>query len=163
MKSILAYSAFALGMLAFTFAGCGSKEGGSDAGDSATPASTSGDAGDHDDHDGHDHGEKGHDHDGHDHGKEGHDHDDHDGHDHGKDGGQADAAKKIEANLAKLSPEDATLAKAQKICPVTGDPLGKMGVPQKVDVNGKPVLICCKGCKGRLLKDPEKYLAKLKN
>ena len=36
-----------------------------------------------------------------------------------------------------------------------------MGTPIKVDVNGQPVFICCAGCRTSLLKDPEKYLAKL--
>jgi Cu(I)/Ag(I) efflux system membrane fusion protein len=34
-------------------------------------------------------------------------------------------------------------------------------VPIKVDVNGQPVFICCEGCRGRLLADPEKYLGNL--
>ena len=49
----------------------------------------------------------------------------------------------------------------QKICPVGGGALGSMGTPVKVDVNGKPVFICCEGCEEPLLADPEKHLAKL--
>lgn len=159
MKRFIAYSALTLGIATFALTGCNnSKKSDTPDSSSTTPASTDGGHDNHDghDHDGHDHGKDGHE--GHDHGKEGHD--EHAGHDHGKEG-HADASK-IEANLAKLSAEDAALAKKQKICPVTGEALGEMGVPQKVDVNGKTVFICCKGCKSRLLKDPEKYLAKLK-
>lgn len=69
----------------------------------------------------------------------------------------------IEANLAKLSVEDRTLAEKQKICPVSGSRLGSasMGVPEKLDVKGHDVFICCEHCEEPLLKDPDKYLAKL--
>ena len=65
------------------------------------------------------------------------------------------------AALNELSPEDRRLAERQRICPVTKMPLGSMGAPPKVDVNGKPVFLCCMGCKGPLLEDPEKHLANL--
>ena len=65
------------------------------------------------------------------------------------------------AALSKLSPEDRALAESQRICPVTKMPLGSMGAPPKVDVNGRAVFICCKGCEARLLKDPDTYLANL--
>jgi Cu(I)/Ag(I) efflux system membrane fusion protein len=62
---------------------------------------------------------------------------------------------------ADLSPADRALAEKQRFCPVTDAPLGSMGVPRKVDVNGTPVFICCEGCRKRLLEEPERYLAKL--
>ncbi|MAR12669.1 MAG: metal transporter [Blastopirellula sp.] len=65
------------------------------------------------------------------------------------------------AALSKLSSEDRALAESQRICPVTKSPLGSMGSPPKVAVNGRAVFICCKGCEARLLKDPETYLANL--
>jgi Cu(I)/Ag(I) efflux system membrane fusion protein len=68
---------------------------------------------------------------------------------------------KIEAALAKLPEEDPPLARKQRICPVTEAPLGSMGVPPKVDVEGRTVFICCEGCRQPLLDDPEKYLAVL--
>jgi Cu(I)/Ag(I) efflux system membrane fusion protein len=40
-------------------------------------------------------------------------------------------------------------------------PLGSMGVPIKVDVDGRPVFICCEGCRDELLAEPSKYIAKL--
>jgi membrane fusion protein, copper/silver efflux system len=67
----------------------------------------------------------------------------------------------VAATLAKLSPEDRAAAERQKICPVSGEPLGSMGVPPKVMVNGRDVFICCEGCDAMLQEDPEKYLAKL--
>ena len=67
----------------------------------------------------------------------------------------------IAAALAKLSPEDRALAKKQRACPVTDLPLGSMGAPVKVNVHGRPIFICCKGCESRLLSKPDEYLAKL--
>lgn len=52
-------------------------------------------------------------------------------------------------------------ADAQKVCPVTGKPLGSMGVPVEVAVAGRTVLVCCAGCEGPLTKSPGKYLARL--
>jgi len=51
--------------------------------------------------------------------------------------------------LAKLSPEDRALAEKQKTCPVSGEPLGSMGVPYKLTVQGRDVLLCCPGCEDR--------------
>lgn len=74
--------------------------------------------------------------------------------------GKDDAAK-IKASFASLSPEDRELAMKQKTCPVSGDPLGLMGTPIKVDVEGHTVFICCPSCKDPLLEKPDEYLAKL--
>ena len=63
--------------------------------------------------------------------------------------------------LAELSPEDRALAESQKVCPVSGEPLGAMGAPVKLDVKGHPVFICCEGCKDKILSKPDEYLAKL--
>lgn len=62
----------------------------------------------------------------------------------------------------KLSAEDAKLAAAQKICPVTGANLNSMGGPVPVEVAGRKVFICCAGCETALKTDPEKHLAKLR-
>jgi len=82
--------------------------------------------------------------------------------------GGADAADEegmtaeVRAALAKLSAEDREVAVRQKTCPVADMPLGSMGPPIKVDVEGTPVFICCEGCRGKLLAEPAKYLAKLR-
>lgn len=68
---------------------------------------------------------------------------------------------KIEVALAQLSDADCALAKRQRVCPVTLLPLGSMGVPPKVEVNGQTVFLCCEGCREALLEEPAKYLAKL--
>ena len=68
---------------------------------------------------------------------------------------------KIKASLALLPTEDRALAEKQKICPVSGEPLGAMGAPKKISVAGHDVFICCKGCEEDLTSEPDKYLAKL--
>jgi len=61
--------------------------------------------------------------------------------------------------LASLSDEDRALAKSQKFCAVMEDSLlGSMGKPIKIDVNGQPVFLCCKGCKTRAMNNPEATL-----
>lgn len=74
-----------------------------------------------------------------------------------------DLPEKQREALSKLSAEDRTLALEQKICPVTGEPLGSMGKPIKVTVqNDKTVFVCCSGCVDAVEGEPEKYLEKLK-
>ena len=69
----------------------------------------------------------------------------------------------IEKALAQLSPKDRQLAEKQKICPVSGEPLGSMGPPLKVHVEGRDVLVCCAGCDDAVKENPGKYLSKLMN
>ena len=69
--------------------------------------------------------------------------------------------KGIEAALAKLSPEDRALAEKQKTCPVTDEPLGSMGTPIKVTVEGREVFLCCKGCEDEIKSNFAKYKEKL--
>ena len=66
----------------------------------------------------------------------------------------------IQASLAKLSPDDRKLADAQKFCAImTKNRLGVMGTPLKVMVKGQPVFVCCKGCQGKALANPDTTLA----
>ena len=109
-----------------------------------------------DDHEGG--GEEGHSHTG-DHADHVHQDADSNGHDHADhDDGSANSAE-IDGALALLSTTDRALADKQKVCPVSGDPLGAMGTPIKLTVQGNDVFICCKGCEEPLLEDPDKYLA----
>lgn len=71
------------------------------------------------------------------------------------------ADKEIEAALAVLSPEDRALAEKQKNCPVGGEPLGSMGTPIKMTVEGRELFICCAGCDSAVRNNPEKYFKKL--
>lgn len=83
---------------------------------------------------------------------------------HGRAGHEHSTAdmEKARAELAKLSPEDQSSAAKQHVCPITGEMLGTMGPPKKVDVKGQQVWICCDGCREALLADPDKHLAILK-
>jgi len=99
-------------------------------------------------HEGHEHQGSGHA--GHEQGEPGHaEHSGHAGH------------GEYEEELSQLSADDRALAEKQKVCPVSGQPLGSMGKPYKVTVNGQEVFLCCQGCEGEIKRDPEKYLAKL--
>jgi Cu(I)/Ag(I) efflux system membrane fusion protein len=63
--------------------------------------------------------------------------------------------------LRQLAPADQALAARQKLCPVTGQPLGSMGLPARVVVGNRVVFLCCEGCEPELKRDPNKYLSKL--
>ena len=56
---------------------------------------------------------------------------------------------------------DADAIKRQKVCPVTGESLGSMGMPIKVAGLARDVYLCCEGCVKPLKKDPQKYLVQL--
>lgn len=67
---------------------------------------------------------------------------------------------KIAEALAGLKKEDRALVDSQKYCAVVTDSLlGSMGIPLKVEVNGEPVFLCCKGCKAKALRDADATLA----
>ena len=68
----------------------------------------------------------------------------------------------VSAEEVKLSPSDSALADAQGWCAVnTDERLGAMGAPLKLTIKGKPVFVCCKGCKKDAEADPDKTLAKV--
>jgi len=64
-------------------------------------------------------------------------------------------------NLAQLPEEDRPLALKQRICPITGDLLGSMGVPIKITLRGRPVWLCCQGCAGKAKRAPDETLKKI--
>jgi hypothetical protein len=73
--------------------------------------------------------------------------------------------EEIRANLGKLTPEDRTLAEAQKFCAVNTDSrLGgeTMGKPYKVILEGEPVFLCCKGCEKEAKAHPQATVARAK-
>jgi hypothetical protein len=72
-----------------------------------------------------------------------------------------DDRAEIEAALAKLPQEDRAVAEKQKLCPVTDEPLGSMGTPIKVTVEGREVFVCCEGCVDELKDNFAKYQGKL--
>jgi hypothetical protein len=91
--------------------------------------------------------------------------DSHAGHDQSeKKGGETaqDEEAKVRAGLAELDPEDRKLAEAQKFCAVEEENrLGSMGKPVKVLVKDVPVFLCCKSCKARATREPDRTLAKV--
>jgi hypothetical protein len=71
----------------------------------------------------------------------------------------AELQKNLDA-VSRLAPEDQQLAKLQGFCAVfTTSPLGSMGTPVKLELNGETVFLCCAGCKGKALRNPELALA----
>lgn len=67
----------------------------------------------------------------------------------------------ISQAMAKLPEDDRRLAVAQKVCPVSDQPLGSMGTPIKVTVDGKSLFICCEGCEQDARENIDAHLAKL--
>ena len=72
-----------------------------------------------------------------------------------------DDAEKIAAAMAKLTPENRKLAQAQRMCPIRHEPLGTMGIPVKLEMQGKPVFVCCQSCVAEAKADPAKALAQV--
>lgn len=68
---------------------------------------------------------------------------------------------KIADNLAKLSVDDRKLAEAQKVCPITKDPLGATDIPVKIALKGRTVFLCCKDCIEKAKANPDKTLRAL--
>jgi hypothetical protein len=66
------------------------------------------------------------------------------------------------AEIKKLPAEDQSLALAQKVCPVSHEPLGgDMGVPIKQVIGDKTFFVCCSSCKARVKEKPDQVLAEL--
>ncbi len=90
--------------------------------------------------------------------------DPHAGHDHeGEDQSLDDVTLSDEhrEKLKGLSDADRELALRQKACPVTGMPLGSMGQPVAVEVDGRRALLCCEACRQRILDSPDRFLSRL--
>ncbi len=66
-----------------------------------------------------------------------------------------------EQAFASLTDPQRQAIKEQKVCPVSGQPLGSMGTPKAVEVKDRTVWICCNACRDKLEANPDKYLAKL--
>ena len=74
---------------------------------------------------------------------------------------KAEKLTKASAVLAKLSEEDRAAAEAQKYCAIqTKGLLGSMGAPVKLELDGKLVFLCCKGCIRKAQANPKATLAK---
>ena len=68
----------------------------------------------------------------------------------------------VSAHLAKLPSENRAEVEAQKFCAVANNNfLGSMGVPVKLQIDGKFVFLCCKGCLKKAQANPVATLAKV--
>jgi YHS domain-containing protein len=65
------------------------------------------------------------------------------------------------AEIKKLPAAEQAVALQQKLCPVSGENLGGMGVPFKVSAEGKTFYLCCKSCEKDVKENPQAVIAKL--
>jgi RND family efflux transporter MFP subunit len=72
---------------------------------------------------------------------------------------EGEEAREIKKALSKLNAEDRKLAEEQVICPVMEVKLGSagMGTPIRVELPDRDVMICCEGCRKKLVAEPQKY------
>jgi len=70
------------------------------------------------------------------------------------------ALSKLPVTVAILDAADGPRIEQQKVCAVTGGRLGSMGRPVKVLLGDQPIYLCCKGCLGKVQKNPVAYLPK---
>jgi hypothetical protein len=71
----------------------------------------------------------------------------------------ADVEADIKTALEKLPEADRTAALAQRWCAIEqGNRLGSMGTPTKVMLDGKPVFLCCGGCKKKAAADAKRTI-----
>jgi hypothetical protein len=67
----------------------------------------------------------------------------------------------IRESLSKLSPQERAAAEAQRFCVVLPDSrLGSMGKPERLEIDGAIVFVCCEGCTAEALANPKVSLAK---
>ena len=65
----------------------------------------------------------------------------------------------ISAAIAELPSDEQVIAKGQQFCALLPEnALGSMGRPIKLMIDGKPVFVCCDGCREAALKDPKTTL-----
>ena len=62
--------------------------------------------------------------------------------------------------IATATTADQVAIKAQHECPVLGTALGSHGTPVKIGLGEQTIFVCCKKCAGKVIVDPDTYLAK---
>jgi hypothetical protein len=60
--------------------------------------------------------------------------------------------------FAKATQADQAAIKAQRVCKVSGEPLGSMGMPIKVTRGNTSVFLCCQGCVKSVQANPDRFL-----
>gem|GEM_PF-2439670 len=80
-------------------------------------------------------------------------------------GGNARAVQQVSqrpaASVTTATAADVSAIRAQGVCPVIDEPLGKMGAPIKVTVNGRSMFVCCQGCVSEVVENFEANAQKL--
>lgn len=61
--------------------------------------------------------------------------------------------------VAAVSDADTDAIGRQRVCPITGGPLGGMGTPVKLIVGDQVLYVCCHGCIDKVRQAPEKYVS----
>lgn len=81
-------------------------------------------------------------------------------------GGESEKAEFLKEPKQHLAALDRAVIAAQgdsyplKTCPVSGDEFGgDMGKPVDMVIGGRLIRLCCKDCKGDVMKDPAKFIA----
>jgi hypothetical protein len=60
--------------------------------------------------------------------------------------------------ITRSTPADQAAINAQRVCKVSGEPLGSMGAPIKVTRGDRMVFLCCQGCVRRVQANSDQYL-----
>lgn len=68
----------------------------------------------------------------------------------------------VETNQEKKATEEITVDVGNKICPVSGKPIGSMGEGVMYTYAGKIYHLCCAGCIDKFKMEPEAYIKKVK-
>ncbi len=70
-------------------------------------------------------------------------------------------ARSKEITVSKATAADQKAINVQKVCKVSNEALGSMGVPLKVTRGDKSILVCCQGCVKDIKADPDKFFGPL--
>jgi hypothetical protein len=62
----------------------------------------------------------------------------------------------------EIGSQPASAGEIGELCPVTKKPLGSMGPPVTIVIDGRTVMLCCESCEAAVRKNPAKYLGKSK-
>jgi hypothetical protein len=60
--------------------------------------------------------------------------------------------------VTRATAADQAAIKAQRVCKVSGEPLGSMGTPVKITRGDRSIFLCCNGCVKRVQANPDQYL-----
>jgi hypothetical protein len=63
-------------------------------------------------------------------------------------------------SITRSTAVDQAAIDAQRVCKVSGEPLGSMGAPIKVVRGDRAVFLCCQGCVKRIQANPDQYFGR---